>query len=66
MEISKDEFIQWKENPVTQQVFDVVSNRIEDAKEILANNAGLEPEADRFYVGMIRAFREVQEISYED
>ncbi len=66
MEITKEEFLQWKENPVTKEVFTVVNRRIEEAKDLLAYNAGVEPESDRLLVGMIRAFGELKEISWDD
>ncbi len=64
--VSKDEFAQWKDSPVTREVFEIVRNRIEDAKEILAISAGNEPLDDRLLVGMIKAFNEVLDISYEE
>lgn len=64
--ISKEEFIDWKSQTVTKEVFNVIEQRIADAQEILGNTAGEDPLNDRFLVGMIRAFRELQEISYDD
>jgi hypothetical protein len=66
MQVTKDEFQQWKDSPVTEEVLELICDRIEDAKEILAASAGNDPLNDRFYVGMIRALREVLEISYEE
>ena len=66
MEITKEEFLQWKESPVTKAVFEVIDNRIEDAKEVLAVTAGEDCKKDGILVGMIRAFRELQEINYDD
>jgi len=66
MQVSKEEFQQWLESPVTEEVFDMICTRIDDAKEILAATAGTDQLNDRFYVGMIRAFREILEISYEE
>ena len=66
MEITKEEFLQWKESPVTKAVFEVIDNRIEDAKEVLAVTAGEDCKNDGILVGMIRAFRELQEINYDD
>ena len=66
MEISKEEFVDWRSQTVTKEVFNVIDQRIADAQEILGNTAGEDPLNDRFLVGMIRAFRELQEISYDD
>jgi len=64
--VSREEFAQWRESSVTQEVFHIIRNRIEDAKEILSVQAGLEPDQDRLLVGMIKALQEVLEISYEE
>lgn len=64
--VSKEDFIDWKSSPVTQAVFSVVEERIYDAMDILSATAGNDPVADRYLVGMIRAFKELQEITYED
>ena len=66
MEVSKEEFLQWKESPVTKAVYDVIEDRILDAQSILAMTAGEDPVADRLLVGMIRAFNELKEVSYDD
>lgn len=66
MQVTKEEFLQWKENPVTKSVFDVIDNRVEDAKDILAVSAGEDSRTDAMLVGMIRAFNELKEIGYDD
>jgi hypothetical protein len=37
-----------------------------DAKDILGATAGDDPVADRYLVGMIRAFNELKGIEYDD
>ena len=64
--VSKEEFLDWKNSHVTQEVFQVILTRIQDAKDILGATAGDDPVADRYLVGMIRAFNELMEISYDD
>jgi hypothetical protein len=66
MEITKEEFLEWRSNHVTKAVFGVLEQRIQDAKDILAATAGEDSVADRYLVGMIRGFSELQEVSYED
>lgn len=66
MEVTKDEFVQWTESPVTKAVFSTIDQRIRDAQEILGNTAGDDPVADRYLVGMIRAFNELKGIDYDD
>ena len=62
--LSKSDFIDWKSNFVTVEVFNIVKQRIEEAKEILADSAGLNPDNDNFTRGMIRAFNELLEIDF--
>ncbi len=64
--LSKEEFIQWKEHFITKQVFEIVKTKIEDAKDLLAYKETSDPDTDQFFRGMIRAFTDVLEISYED
>ena len=66
MQVTKEEFVQWKESPVTKAVYEVIDSRIQDAQEILGNTAGDDPVADRYLVGMIRAFNELKGIDYDD
>ncbi len=66
MDISREEFLDWKSQAVTKEVFKVIDERINDAKDELSASAGDDPVADRYLVGMIRAFRELQDINYED
>jgi hypothetical protein len=66
MLVSKEEFVQWLDSPVTKEVFEVIEGRIADAKDILGATAGDDPVADRYLVGMIRAFNELKGIEYDD
>ncbi len=40
--------------------------RIDDCKEMLASSAGVDTINDRFLVGMIHAYREMQDFRVED
>lgn len=64
--ISKLDFQQWKDHLVTKGYFDACNLRIEDAKEILSNEAGLDPIQDSFMRGFIRAYREMLDFRLED
>ena len=66
MNLSKEEFQDWKQSPATEAVFEIVVNRIEDCKDMLAESAGVDSSQDRFFAGMIRAFREVLAVNWED
>ena len=66
MQVTKEEFLQWKENQVTNEVFKLIEDRITEAKEVLATTAGEDQRVDSILVGMIRAFSELKEISYDE
>ncbi len=65
MDVTKEEFLSWKGDKVTQVVFKMLEERREAAKDILSRSAGMEPANDRLLVGMIQAFNEVLEVQYE-
>lgn len=64
--LTKEEWIDWKNSPVTRAFYAAVNIRIEDAKEVLASTAGIEPDTDNFYRGFIAAYREMLEFTIED
>ena len=64
--ISKDDFSIWKDEPVTKAFFDAAEERISDAKDLLATQAGLDPINDSFYRGFIYAYTEIGEFKVED
>lgn len=57
-QITSGDFENWKQDPVTQAFMYAVTERIEDAKEVLATQAGLDLNEDNFLRGFIRAYRE--------
>lgn len=64
--VTKSEFIDWKAHPVTKAVFQIIDQRIQDAREMLGNTAGEDSLTDRLLVGMIRGFNELKGIDYDD
>jgi hypothetical protein len=66
IEISPTEFLDWKSNQVTKAFFNAAEERVTDCKEILSNSAGNDTLYDRFLVGMIQAYREMQQFHIED
>lgn len=64
--ISKDDFQRWKADPVTKAFFLAAQERVEDAKDVLAASAGNDPGYDRQLVGLIQAYREMQQFHIED
>jgi hypothetical protein len=57
--VTKDEFSDWLRNPVTKTLIEHIEEQVEQAKETLADSAGINPLADSNLVGGIAAFREV-------
>ena len=66
MTISVSDFLIWKSDPVTQAFFQACQQRAEDAKEILATSAGIDPVNDNVYRGFILAYREMQDFRIEE
>ena len=64
--LSKSEFDTWKADSVTKAFFLACEQRVEDAKEILANQAGINAVEDNLLRGFIRAYREMQDFRVED
>lgn len=64
--ITKQEWADWKSNPVTKAFFQAANIRIEDAKDILAQSAGLDATADNFYRGFIQAYIEMFDFRIDD
>lgn len=63
--ISKSDYINWKSDPVTRAFFEATRERVEEAKEMLAVSAGIDPTLDNFYRGFIKAYREIEEFTVE-
>jgi hypothetical protein len=66
IEITQADFNDWKTNKVTKAFFQASQERVNDFKEMLASSAGIDSSQDRFFVGMIQAYREMQEFRLED
>jgi hypothetical protein len=64
--ISKDDHTRWKYDEVTEAYMEACSTRLNDAKEILINQAGLDQDQDNFYRGFIHAYREMLNFTFED
>jgi hypothetical protein len=64
--LTKEEWLDWKANPVTSAFYEACITRVEEATEILVATAGQDPVLDNFYRGFIQAYREIQEFKIED
>ena len=65
-QVTASDFNDWRNNPVTKAFFLAITERIEDAKEVLATQAGLDLNEDNFLRGFIRAYRESLLFRIED
>jgi hypothetical protein len=65
-EILRDEFNDWKENPVTQAVFVIIAERIRETERELGATAGVDAAGDRYRVGTIQAYKNLLDIDFED
>jgi hypothetical protein len=63
---SREDFLQWKSNEVTQVVYSGIKERIEGIKELLVSSAGNDPNEDRMLVGMIKAYRTILDTDYSE
>ena len=66
MGLTKSEFIQWMETPVTQVVFKNLKEKIQEAKDIIAYKTESDPDGDQLLRGMIRAWDDILDITYEE
>ncbi len=64
MDITKEEFLSWKSDKVTNIFMQHIAQRVQDAKDILSVSAGLDPSNDRLLVGLIKGFTDVLEVDY--
>ena len=63
---SQSDFTDWKSNHVTKAFFMAAQERIEDAKNVLSIEAGINPVQDNLLRGLIQAYREIQDFRIED
>jgi len=64
--VTKSEWVDWKQNPVTNAFYSAIKERISEATELLVNKAGLDQVEDNFFRGFIAAYNEVLGFSIED
>lgn len=65
-DVSKDDFLQWKESEITKLLFRRTEETIQQFKDILGDQAGLNSVHDAQMVAMIRAYRNVLEVTFEE
>lgn len=64
--MTKDEFVEWKSQEVTKQIFKLFQNKINQGIEELSYVAGQDPGSDRARVGKLEGLRTFTEITFYD
>lgn len=64
--ITYDDYVLWKNDPMTKAWFEACQIRVEEGKEQLATQAGSDPVFDGFVRGVIHAYREMMSFSVEE
>lgn len=64
--INQSDFNEWKTQPVTRAFFLAAQERIDECKDILSYSAGTDQAQDRLLVGLITAYREMQDFRVEE
>ena len=64
--ITKADFTDWRSNAVTKAFYEAATIRVEECKDLLSYSAGADSLQDRILVGMIQAYREMQEFRVDD
>ena len=65
-ELTRSEFMDWKHSPVTKAIYEDLNIRILALQAELGQIAGIDPLQDRFVVGMIRAYKNVFDVEFEE
>lgn len=66
MVISQSEFYSWKTEPITEAFFEAARIRVEEAKDVLSVQAGMDSAQDNYLRGLIQAYRELQDFRIDD
>lgn len=64
--MTREDWLAWKADPVTQAFFEACEERIEEAKDILSVSAGMDGDQDNLMRGFIKAYREMMEFEVND
>lgn len=57
--MTRQEALDWKQHPVTQEIFRLLNERIREIEQTLGTSAGIDPLQDRFYSGVIAAHKDI-------
>jgi hypothetical protein len=65
MSITYTDWLDWRQQPVTQAFYEACIERIAESKEVLSISAGLDSTQDNFYRGFIQAYMEMLDFKVE-
>jgi hypothetical protein len=57
--MNRQDFVDWKNSPITKALFRALNNNIAGLKDELATSAGVDTRADGLKVGAIQAYTDV-------
>ena len=64
--MTKNEFIDWKNDPRTKEVFVAIKSECFIIAERLARVAGLDDKSDRYEAGVIRGMERLLDVEFEE
>lgn len=64
--MTKDDFLTWKSLEVTQRVYLMCRDLVDQTQYSLANTAGIDPIQDRMLVGYIKGLNEILNMTVYD
>lgn len=64
--MTREDFVIWKTSNVTKTVFGLIEEKIEDAKEVLIRQAGIDSTEDAVLRGYIRALYDVLNVDLQE
>lgn len=64
--MTKDDFLSWKNQEVTLQVFGMCRDLVDRTQFTLGNAAGIDPLQDRMLVGYIKGLNEILNMTVYD
>jgi hypothetical protein len=64
--VTESEFMDWRANPITKQVFTSIKNRIYDLQVHLGLSAGIDTREDAKNVGAIQAYTDLLSMEFDE
>jgi len=65
-QVNKEEWVNWKEHPITEHFFAMIKGRREDLIELLAYGNIESPKKQDVILGTIGAYTQIMGVTFED